>query len=527
MIEPLKGRLKKLFNEKIPKDGEVFFVLNGNPGQALVITDKRIAILKTGFWTKEFNSFPLNKFLSMNLLCRLEQFEDYGQFPFKGGNILRIEHPSSDICDFVPKIGAVIRDKSISGEKTEEEIRELVDDYFMNSKFHSFLFKEGRPIGDEIASISFPILFASKVKEAYSYIQTKVEDNQVEKTFLAIKREIEKMKKEEEKKREKKSIFLKHLNISEIPLSIEKKVDELFERLPSGFALCFSGSMGLGKTYQALRIFKNEPGIKYIINPGDSWGYYSPIPSLLFFDKAQRIPKREQEGISGIVDRGKIKIILATTDAGKLLPILRKESIFVNFQPYSLDEMKEILRRICSKNDEFDFLIEMNEEEIFNILKLSKGNPGELIRILKLVKGLGIEKTLEVLGISISDEQINLDTVKSMSPFEFQKWVIKTLGGKESSSKVGDMGIDGIIEGSNFWHQEGIIQVKQFENIGRNVVDNFETAMRRAKYKKGYIVAFSFSKGAYEEVARLKNEVILHIELIKVEDLLYEKKPIS
>ena len=67
------------------------------------------------------------------------------------------------------------------------------------------------------------------------------------------------------------------------------------------------------------------------------------------------------------------------------------------------------------------------------------------------------------------------------------------------------------------------IQVKQSDKVGRNVIDNFETALKRKKYKKGYVVAFSFTKGAYEEVARLKNQEELEIKLIKVEDLLYKK----
>jgi hypothetical protein len=49
------------------------------------------------------------------------------------------------------------------------------------------------------------------------------------------------------------------------------------------------------------------------------------------------------------------------------------------------------------------------------------------------------------------------------------------------------------------------IQVKQSASIGRNVVDNFETAIHRINQKKGYIVAYSFVKGVYEEAARAKN----------------------
>ena len=115
--------------------------------------------------------------------------------------------------------------------------------------------------------------------------------------------------------------------------------------------------------------------------------------------------------------------------------------------------------------------------------------------------------------------------LKNLKHFEFQNWVIDEMGAKHSRKKVGDMGIDGyFIE--DLWHTEAGIQVKQTEKAGRNIIDNFETALKRKKYKKGYIIAFSFTKGAYEEVARLKNKGELEIKLIKVEDLLYKKEPI-
>ncbi len=44
--------------------------------------------------------------------------------------------------------------------------------------------------------------------------------------------------------------------------------------------------------------------------------------------------------------------------------------------------------------------------------------------------------------------------------------------------------------------------------------------------EKGFIVAFSFSKGSYEEVARIKNKKELEIKLITIEELLNKKKPI-
>ncbi len=109
-----------------------------------------------------------------------------------------------------------------------------------------------------------------------------------------------------------------------------------------------------------------------------------------------------------------------------------------------------------------------------------------------------------------SDEE----SVRALKPFEFQNWVIDTMNGMHSPRKSGDMGIDGY---SFFSHDP--IQVKQSEHVGRNVVDNFETAMRRGQHDVGYIVGFSFTKDAYEEVARAKHDG-LSIKLVKVKEVL-------
>ena len=92
-----------------------------------------------------------------------------------------------------------------------------------------------------------------------------------------------------------------------------------------------------------------------------------------------------------------------------------------------------------------------------------------------------------------------------------------------SRKKTGDMGIDGYLD-KTLYHDRAGIQVKQSDNVGRNVVDNFMSALKRAKYTEGYIVAFSFGKGAYEEAARLKNTGELEIKLVTVRELLDKRK---
>jgi len=113
---------------------------------------------------------------------------------------------------------------------------------------------------------------------------------------------------------------------------------------------------------------------------------------------------------------------------------------------------------------------------------------------------------------------IDLKYIQKLPPFEFQNWVVvDKFYGKVSDKKSGDMGIDGFTPQVTGGYP---IQVKQSEGVGRNVIDNFETAMDRVKKNKGYIAAYSFGKGAYEEVARVKNDKGLEIILRTVQDLL-------
>ena len=138
-----------------------------------------------------------------------------------------------------------------------------------------------------------------------------------------------------------------------------------------------------------------------------------------------------------------------------------------------------------------------------------------------------MEKRVEKLGaIKNKDfETIGMPTtlaqLRKLEPFEFQNWVINEMRAKQSKKLTSDFGIDGFYEKTIFTERAGI-QVKQSENVGRNVVDNFETALSRGKFEKGFIVAFSFTRGAHEEAARAKGEKV-EIKLIEVEDLLLGK----
>ncbi len=105
--------------------------------------------------------------------------------------------------------------------------------------------------------------------------------------------------------------------------------------------------------------------------------------------------------------------------------------------------------------------------------------------------------------------------LKQLKPFEFQNWIINAVNGTHSAHRVHDFGIDGY-----WWFTRDPVQVKQSEHVGRPVVDSLVAALHREKVDTGYIIAFSFTRGAHEEVARVRKTDGLRINLITVKDVL-------
>jgi DNA modification methylase len=126
-----------------------------------------------------------------------------------------------------------------------------------------------------------------------------------------------------------------------------------------------------------------------------------------------------------------------------------------------------------------------------------------------------MEKLEDIVELEIRGLPLTVSDLKKLRPFEFEDYICD-MTNSERSSHTGDMGIDG------FYSDERVpLQIKQQDGVGRNVVDNFETALRRDKKIRGYIIAFSFTtgrKGAYEEAARAKEDG-LDVRLVTVNEL--------
>jgi DNA modification methylase len=108
----------------------------------------------------------------------------------------------------------------------------------------------------------------------------------------------------------------------------------------------------------------------------------------------------------------------------------------------------------------------------------------------------------------------SVDDLRRLGHFEFQNWVVQRVMGTPSSRLTSDMGVDGY----SFFEQLPI-QVKQRDHVGRPDIDTFRTAVERDGKHKGFVVAFSFTRGAIDEVARLRKADNIEIVLVKAEDI--------
>ena len=149
------------------------------------------------------------------------------------------------------------------------------------------------------------------------------------------------------------------------------------------------------------------------------------------------------------------------------------------------------------------------------------------------VTELRLQKQQDLFSNSFTVQlhKYDYDTLRYANAFEFESWIIQQYGGASNTRQRSDFGLDGKMTDNT------PIQVKRSDNIGRNVIDNFLSAIKRADKKLydkniadkkpvGHIIAFSFGRGAIQEAARLKLEENIIIRLVAVDEIVpIAKKP--
>ncbi|MEM0465273.1 MAG: DNA methyltransferase [Candidatus Pacearchaeota archaeon] len=127
----------------------------------------------------------------------------------------------------------------------------------------------------------------------------------------------------------------------------------------------------------------------------------------------------------------------------------------------------------------------------------------------RMIDEFDVNEDIEIVKIPMTKEDL-----KKIKPYDFQDYICY-MTGSEKRKHTSDKGIDGY-----YSKKEIMLQIKQQEKVGRSVVDKFETALRREGKNKGCIIAFSFTRGSYEEIARAKKDDNLSIDLVEVNKLI-------
>jgi len=136
-------------------------------------------------------------------------------------------------------------------------------------------------------------------------------------------------------------------------------------------------------------------------------------------------------------------------------------------------------------------------------------SPTALRVVRERLMGIGATE-IEMVNFPMSEEEL-----RTMSPLEFQNYVINYIQGVHAPRMVGDYGVDGYTVFNRY-----PVQVKQQDKVGRPDIQKFESAARREKKDKGYYLAFSFTKPAYEEAARAKHENGIDVQLWTIKKLM-------
>ncbi|MEN6511197.1 MAG: site-specific DNA-methyltransferase [Chloroherpetonaceae bacterium] len=195
-----------------------------------------------------------------------------------------------------------------------------------------------------------------------------------------------------------------------------------------------------------------------------------------------------------------------------------------------------------------DRIIKMSSNEGDTILDPFVGGGTTVVVADKLNRNwIGIDQSVQAIKVSefrlnkqqglysapfvVQLHKYDYDTLFNQNPKIFETWIVERFGGRPNMKKGSDKGIDGKM-------QDGTpIQVKQSNAVGSMPIRQLITDARandKMVYEKNilegkpiaYFIAFSFGKGAIQEVARLKNEENIIIKLVTVEEIVpIAKKP--
>jgi Holliday junction DNA helicase RuvB len=216
--------------------------------------------------------------------------------------------------------------------------------------------------------------------------------------------------------------------------------------------------------------------------------------------------------------------LIATTSKSWRLPeALRRWFIALEFEPYALSEIAQILSVLGAEEG-----LTLDQEAAMLMAGHCRGTPGNAGALLKRIRrhygsGVSISKEgaalfLNLLGFDQGEHSpIALaDRLRVMSGVEFEEFVARLFGNLGYSAELtptsGDHGVDILIRKAG---QAGAVQCKRWEDpVGEPVVRDFLGSMMGAGVTVGYIAATSAFTEQAQEFAQKHGIHLLDLDRI-------------
>jgi len=125
---------------------------------------------------------------------------------------------------------------------------------------------------------------------------------------------------------------------------------------------------------------------------------------------------------------------------------------------------------------------------------------------------LNNQQNLFSAPFSVQLHKYDYDTLRYKDAFQFEKWIVEQFGGLANIKQRSDLGLDGKT-------REGApIQVKRSDNIGRNVIDNFQSACKRydSNLFESNGIELKFLKSEINEYEQLGNKFVPNLSITDV-----------
>ncbi|OUD14963.1 DNA-methyltransferase [Thioflexithrix psekupsensis] len=223
--------------------------------------------------------------------------------------------------------------------------------------------------------------------------------------------------------------------------------------------------------------------------------WYAKGKKFTFYKQREKRDAKIKQ-IKRVWDKEKGKIVNAKDEFGKVQYIETEEKTVDDVWRISMLQPADKTQRIGYPTQKPEALLERiilcasNENDV--ILDPFVGG-GTTVAVADKLKRqwIGIDQSVQAIKVSelrlqkqqdllskpftVQLHKYDYDTLRYSNAFEFESWIIQQYGGVSNIKQRSDLGIDGKT-------RDGVpIQVKRSDNIGRNVVDNFQSACTKIK----------------------------------------------